>query len=95
MTAEGLNNPVVKGDHQGLVEIMSHLLAVRDRQSITDKMFELHEETIFLLEHYGVTIPEQFYSQIEVRRCFSALLINTLKHLMFKHIVVIKKIFCR
>ncbi|XP_037532275.1 dynein heavy chain 11, axonemal [Nematolebias whitei] len=65
VTAEGLNNPVGKGDHQGLVEIMSHLLAVRDRQSITDKMFELHGETIVLLEHYGVTIPEQFYSQME------------------------------
>nr|XP_054596285.1 dynein axonemal heavy chain 11 [Nothobranchius furzeri] len=64
-TIGGLNVAVAKGDHQGLVDIMSHLLAVRDRQDITDKMFELHRDSICLLEHCGVAIPDHLYSQME------------------------------
>lgn len=47
---------------------MSHLVAVRDRQMTTDKMFEPLRETVALLERYGVTIPDQVYSQLEVRK---------------------------
>ncbi|XP_071325394.1 dynein axonemal heavy chain 11 isoform X2 [Trachinotus anak] len=64
-TVEGLNHPVTKGDHHDLVEVMSHLLAVRDRQIATDKMFEPLRDTIILLERYGVTIPDKVYSQME------------------------------
>ncbi|KAM7420609.1 hypothetical protein PAMA_015032 [Pampus argenteus] len=62
---EGLFQPVVKGDHCGLVEVMSHLLAIRDRQTATDKMFEPLRDTVILLERYGVIIPDQVYSQLE------------------------------
>ncbi|XP_070822029.1 dynein axonemal heavy chain 11 [Chaetodon trifascialis] len=62
---EGLGQPVAEGNHCGLVEVMSHLLAVRDRQAATDKMFEPLRDTIILLEQYGVTIPDQVYSQLE------------------------------
>lgn len=65
-SVEGLDKPVMKGDHCGLVQIMSHLLAVRDRQMATDKMFEPLRDTVILLEQYGVTIPDQVYSQLEV-----------------------------
>lgn len=65
-TVDGLEQPVPKGNHSGLVEVMSHLLAVRDRQAATDKMFEPLRYTIILLEQYGVTIPDQVYSQLEV-----------------------------
>ncbi|MED6234546.1 hypothetical protein ATANTOWER_026276 [Ataeniobius toweri] len=65
VVVKGLNSPVAKGDHQGFIDIMSHLLAVRDRQSAIDKMFEPLRGTIVLLEHYGVTIPELFYNQME------------------------------
>uniref|UniRef100_A0A8D3CJW0 Dynein axonemal heavy chain 11 n=1 Tax=Scophthalmus maximus TaxID=52904 RepID=A0A8D3CJW0_SCOMX len=61
-TVEGLNHPV---DKHNLVEVMSHLLAVRDRQMATDKMFEPLRATIILLERYAVTIPDQVYSQME------------------------------
>ncbi|XP_035799351.2 dynein axonemal heavy chain 11 [Amphiprion ocellaris] len=64
-TVEGLNHPMAKVDHQAFLEVMSHLLAVRDRQQATDKMFEPLRDTVNLLERYGVTIPEQFYSQME------------------------------
>ncbi|XP_051263753.1 dynein axonemal heavy chain 11 isoform X2 [Dicentrarchus labrax] len=64
-TVEGLDQPVTKGNHHGLVEVMSHLLAVRDRQAATDKMFEPLRDTIIVLEQYGVTIPDQVYSQLE------------------------------
>ncbi|XP_069552287.1 dynein axonemal heavy chain 11 [Brachyistius frenatus] len=64
-TVEGLNHPLTKTDHRGFVEVMSHLLAVRYRQKATDKMFEPLRDTIILLERYGVTIPDQFYSQME------------------------------
>ncbi|XP_049903056.1 dynein axonemal heavy chain 11 [Epinephelus moara] len=64
-TVEGLGQPVAKGNHHGLVEVMSHLLAVRDRQAATDEMFEPFRDTVILLEQYGVTIPDQVYSQLE------------------------------
>ncbi|KAL6109087.1 dnah11 [Pungitius sinensis] len=64
-TVQGLGHPVAKGNHSGLVEVMSHLLAVRDRQAATDKMFEPFRDIITLLEQYGVTIPDQVYFQLE------------------------------
>lgn len=67
-TVDGLGQRVAKGDQQSLVEVMSHLLAVRDRQAATDIMFEPLQDTIILLEQYGVTIPDHVYSQIEVRK---------------------------
>ncbi|KAI9536522.1 hypothetical protein NQZ68_032317 [Dissostichus eleginoides] len=67
-TVEGLGQPVAKGNHRGLVEVMSHLLAVRDRQAATDKMFEPFRDTVILLEQYGVIIPDQVHSQLEVKQ---------------------------
>ncbi|XP_019220092.2 LOW QUALITY PROTEIN: dynein heavy chain 11, axonemal [Oreochromis niloticus] len=64
-TVEGLNQPIAKEDNHGFVEVMSHLLAVKDRQNATDKMFEPLRETVILLEQYGVTIPDQIYWQME------------------------------
>ncbi|XP_034084207.1 dynein heavy chain 11, axonemal [Gymnodraco acuticeps] len=64
-TVEGLGQPVATGNHRGLVEVMSHLLAVRDRQAATDKMFEPFRDTVILLEQYGVIIPDQVHSQLE------------------------------
>ncbi|KAM3614782.1 uncharacterized protein V6R79_018954 [Siganus canaliculatus] len=62
---QGLGQPLATGNHCGLVEVMGHLLAVRDRQAATDKMFEPLKDTVVLLEQYGVTIPDQVYSQLE------------------------------
>uniref|UniRef100_A0A3B5KZ49 Dynein, axonemal, heavy chain 11 n=1 Tax=Xiphophorus couchianus TaxID=32473 RepID=A0A3B5KZ49_9TELE len=65
VAVKGLNSPAVKRDHQGFIDVMTHLFAVRDRQSAIDMMFEPLRSTILLLERYGVTIPEVFYTQME------------------------------
>ncbi|KAG5856708.1 hypothetical protein ANANG_G00010770 [Anguilla anguilla] len=64
-TGEGLTRPVMKGDHSGLVEVMGLLLAVRDRQLTTDRLFEPLKATITLLEGYGQRMPEHVYTQLE------------------------------
>ncbi|XP_061675536.1 dynein axonemal heavy chain 11 isoform X2 [Syngnathoides biaculeatus] len=64
-TGEGLAKSVPKGDHHSLVEVMSHLLAIRDRQVITDTMFEPLKDTVILLERHGVTIPDKVHWQLE------------------------------
>lgn len=63
---ERLEQPVVPGDHGGLVEVMRHLLAIRNRQAATDKMFEPLRDITALLEQYGVDVPEQVHSQLQV-----------------------------
>ncbi|KAJ8288109.1 hypothetical protein COCON_G00007680 [Conger conger] len=65
VTNEGLKQPVIKGDYGGLVEVMGLLLAVRDRQLTTDKLFEPLKATIALLEGYGQRMPEHVYTQLE------------------------------
>ncbi|XP_061632559.1 dynein axonemal heavy chain 11 isoform X3 [Phyllopteryx taeniolatus] len=64
-TVEGLAKCVPKGDYQSLMEVMSHLLAIRDRQVVTDKMFEPLRDTVILLERHGVTIPDKVHFQLE------------------------------
>ncbi|KAM6202712.1 dynein axonemal heavy chain 11 isoform 2-T2 [Rhynchocyon petersi] len=64
-TDGGLQRKLKEGDHNGLVEIMGHLLAVRSRQRSTDELFEPLKETITLLASYGQKLPEQVYVQLE------------------------------
>ncbi|XP_053153093.1 dynein axonemal heavy chain 9 isoform X3 [Hemicordylus capensis] len=61
----GLNNTVEKGDYDGLVEVMGHLMAVKDRQTSTDEMFEPLKQAIELLKLYGQELPEEVYRQLE------------------------------
>uniref|UniRef100_A0A8C5F0M4 Dynein axonemal heavy chain 11 n=1 Tax=Gopherus evgoodei TaxID=1825980 RepID=A0A8C5F0M4_9SAUR len=65
VTDAGLQKEVNEGDYNGLVEIMGHLLAVRDRQASTDELFEPLKETITLLESYGQKMSDQVYVQLE------------------------------
>jgi len=53
---------VVDGDYNGLVNCMGHLIAVRDRQTATDEMFEPLKETIELLKTYNQEMPEEVES---------------------------------
>ncbi|NXL65574.1 DYH9 protein, partial [Chordeiles acutipennis] len=62
---KGLNKKVEKGDYDGLVEIMGHLLAVKERQSVTDAMFEPLKQTVELLKTYEQQLPEEVYKQLE------------------------------
>ncbi|XP_064351341.1 dynein axonemal heavy chain 9 [Camelus dromedarius] len=61
----GLLKKVEKGDFKGLVEIMGHLVAVKERQSSTDEMFEPLKQTIELLRTYEQELPETVFKQLE------------------------------
>lgn len=67
LTEGGLGKKVEEGDYNGLVEIMGYLMAVKDRQSTTDEMFEPLQHTIDLLKTYDQELPELVYKQLEVR----------------------------
>lgn len=66
MTNLGLQKQISEIDYNGLIDIMLHLLAVRDRQSATDDLFEPLKDTIVLLENYGQKMPDHIYNQVEV-----------------------------
>ncbi|XP_035168476.1 LOW QUALITY PROTEIN: dynein heavy chain 17, axonemal [Oxyura jamaicensis] len=61
----GLSKPVEEGDYDGLVEVMGHLMRVKDRQATTDGMFEPLKETIALLSTYGEEMPEEIHLQLQ------------------------------
>ncbi|NXO76324.1 DYH9 protein, partial [Sitta europaea] len=65
-TAErGLSRKVEQGDYSGLVEVMGHLLAVKERHSATDAMFEPLQETVELLRAHEQQLPEELDQQLE------------------------------
>ena len=45
---------------------MGHLMAVKDRQSGTDNLFEPLKQTIELLKIYGQDMSEEIYHQLQV-----------------------------
>nr|XP_023509291.1 dynein heavy chain 9, axonemal isoform X13 [Equus caballus] len=61
----GLLKKVEKGDFKGLVEVMGHLVALKERQSSTDEMFEPLKQTIELLKTYEQELPETVFKQLE------------------------------
>lgn len=63
----GLGLRVEEGDYSGLVGVMGHLLAVKERQNNTDAMFEPLKQTIALLKVYEQELPDVVYKQLEVR----------------------------
>lgn len=67
MAADGLSQRVTEGDYGGLVEVMGHLLAVKERQHITDSMFEPLQQTIALLKVYEQELPDVVHKQLEVK----------------------------
>ncbi|NXL49102.1 DYH17 protein, partial [Podilymbus podiceps] len=62
----GLNKPLEEGDYDGLVEVMGHLMRVKERQAVTDSMFEPLKETVALLSTYGEEMPEEIHLQLQV-----------------------------
>ncbi|XP_077184230.1 dynein axonemal heavy chain 17 isoform X3 [Paroedura picta] len=60
----GLSKPVKEGDYDGLVDVMGHLMRVKDRQIATDNMFEPLKQTIELLKLYGEEMPEEIHMQL-------------------------------
>lgn len=56
-----------EGDYSGLMEVMGHLMAVKERQDTTNIMFEPLQQTITLLKMYEQELPEVVYKQLEVK----------------------------
>lgn len=48
------------------MEVMGHLMRVKDRQVVTDDMFGPLKETIALLSTYGDEMPEEVHLQLQV-----------------------------
>ncbi|KAK2112192.1 Dynein heavy chain 17, axonemal [Saguinus oedipus] len=63
----GLTKPLKEGDYDGLVEVMGHLMKVKERQAATDNMFEPLKQTIELLKTYGEEMPEELHLKLQVR----------------------------
>ncbi|NWX62644.1 DYH17 protein, partial [Promerops cafer] len=61
----GLSKPLEEGDYEGLVAVMGHLARVRERQEVTDVMFEPLKETVALLRTYGDKMPEEIHLQLQ------------------------------
>ncbi|XP_020637559.3 dynein axonemal heavy chain 11 isoform X1 [Pogona vitticeps] len=65
MTDAGLQKELKEGNYNGLIDVMIHIRAVRNRQASTDELFEPLKDTIALLENYGQKIPDHVYVQVE------------------------------
>ncbi|NXN68995.1 DYH17 protein, partial [Himantopus himantopus] len=61
----GLSKPLEEGDYDGLVEVMGHLMRVKERQAETDSMFEPLKETVALLSTYREEMPEEIHLQLQ------------------------------
>ncbi len=66
LTTTGLSVEVGEGDYDGLVNVMIHLLAVKERQTNTDVMFEPLKETVELLSAYTQETADEVMQQLEV-----------------------------
>lgn len=66
VTRTALKKPLKEGDYDGLVEVMGHLMKVKERQVATDSMFEPLKQTIELLKSYGEEMPEEIYLKLQV-----------------------------
>lgn len=62
----GLTKPLKEGDYDGLVEVMGHLMKVKERQMATDTMFQPLKQTIELLKTYGEEMPEETHVKLQV-----------------------------
>lgn len=58
--------PVEEGDYNGLVNVMAYLMNVKERQEITDEMFDPLKETIELLKFYDQDLLEEVNVLLQV-----------------------------
>lgn len=61
---KGLSVTVNDGDYDALVNVMSHLGAVREKQPIYDVMFEPLKQKLELLKSYGQEIHDDVYDRL-------------------------------
>ncbi|XP_060774018.1 dynein axonemal heavy chain 11 [Neoarius graeffei] len=61
----GLGKSVTDGNYAGLVDIMGHLMAIRDRQQNTEQQFKPLKSTSDLLKTYSQQLPDHVYALLE------------------------------
>ncbi|KAK6478238.1 dynein heavy chain 17 [Huso huso] len=64
-TKASIIKTVSEGDYYGLVEVMGLLKKVKERQLVTDQMFEPLKESIELLRSYGEEMPDEVHTQLQ------------------------------
>ena len=64
---EGLLQNVEEGDYDTLVSVMGYLMNVKERQAVTDDMFEPIRLTIELLKSYDQELPEEANVLLQVK----------------------------
>ncbi|KAM6104169.1 LOW QUALITY PROTEIN: dynein axonemal heavy chain 11 [Theristicus caerulescens] len=68
VTDGGLQREVTEEDYCVLVEIMDHLLAMKQRQTTADELFEPLKDMVALLESYGQKMPGEVYALLEANQ---------------------------
>lgn len=68
VTNGGLSVDIVEGDYSALVEVMGHLMAVKERQQTTDNIFDPLKQTIELLKNYGQEMSDEVHQLLQVLR---------------------------
>lgn len=63
---EGMLQPVEEGNYDALVNVMAYLMNVKERQELTDEMFEPLKETIQLLKYYDQDLSEEVNVLLQV-----------------------------
>lgn len=58
--------PVEEGNYDALVNVMAYLMNVKERQEVTDEMFEPLKETIQLLKYYDQDLSEEVNVLLQV-----------------------------
>lgn len=67
VTEKGLNVTIKEGDYEGLIQVMRHLMNVKEKQPLTDAMFEPLRESIELLKTYNQEMSDEVYLQLQVK----------------------------
>ncbi|XP_077481740.1 dynein axonemal heavy chain 9 isoform X2 [Stigmatopora argus] len=65
ITETGLGQQVKEGDSEALVGVMGHLLSVKERQHMTDAIFDPLQQSIALLNEYEQKLPDVVHKQFE------------------------------
>lgn len=57
---------MTEGDYDSLVSVMVYLMKVKDRQMMTDYMFEPLKDIIEMVKTYDMEFPEETYVLLQV-----------------------------
>lgn len=62
---KGLGKTVPEGDLEGLIQMMGHLMAVKEKQPTYDNTFEPVKQKIELLKSFQVEVPDDVFDRLQ------------------------------